>query len=203
MSIEEQAANILSHPLSLLLIGAAISGLLIPFFTNRWQIHQKGLEIRINLVGRISQTVMGMITAIESIVEGVPLSEIDKEYRRLKVKGAVIWAELESYFPNQDVGMLWYNLTKDIECFYKQTEKGYAATKSEEGMDKTDFEKKKSKFLTKKYDVMELVLNIPMVRFSLLPGFVVRSRLYQKSEERGYIDAGLGRREKKKGEKRT
>ncbi len=74
-------AEILSHPLTLLLIGALLSGLLIPYFTNRWQIHQKGLEIRIDLVGRISRTVMEMMTMVESML--IRILKVAEEKRKL------------------------------------------------------------------------------------------------------------------------
>jgi hypothetical protein len=37
--------EVLVHPLFLLLIGAGVSSLLIPWFTNKWQDHRKKLEI--------------------------------------------------------------------------------------------------------------------------------------------------------------
>lgn len=126
------------YPLILLLVGAGLSGLLFPFFTNRWQIHQKGLEIKIDLAGRMSQTVMGMITMIEFILTSAldftgdsrkPLDdlnkgELDKEYRKLRADGAAIWAELYSYFPNhEDIGNKWHDLIEEIGSCYRQAKK--------------------------------------------------------------------------------
>lgn len=56
-----------SHPLVLLLIGALISGVLIPYFTNRAANYQKGLEIKTNLMGRINEGVMQMVMSVQAM----------------------------------------------------------------------------------------------------------------------------------------
>jgi len=53
-----------SHPLVLLLIGALISGVLIPYFTNRAAKYQKGLEIKTDLVRRINESVIPVIISL-------------------------------------------------------------------------------------------------------------------------------------------
>jgi hypothetical protein len=200
----EEIAAFFAHPVILLIIGALLSGLLFPIFTNRWQIHQKGIEIRVNLIGRMSQTIMGMVTMIDTIINKKPSEEwnkeeLTKEYRKLRVDGAAIWAELESYFPNQEIGMKWSNLLEEIESFYRQALEISEAAKSAADTGKAKIESKKrefkdrkrNEFLHEKYVIMEHVLNKPMPRFSLLPGFVVRSRLYKKLEKRRLLDAGV------------
>ncbi|MGE5661260.1 MAG: hypothetical protein ACM3X1_03330 [Ignavibacteriales bacterium] len=194
----ELVAQFFEQPVVLLVIGAILSGLLFPIFTNRWQIHQKGLEIRIDLGGRISRTVMGMITLIESKVLTEPFEELNKvelnkEYRKLRVDGGVIWAELESYFPNEEIdfpnkeiGKDWQKLLEELECVYKD----FVATEPARGIDEKNFKDWKRKILHKKFVIMQRVLNRPMPRFSLLPGFVVRSRLYKTLKRRRLLDAG-------------
>jgi hypothetical protein len=78
--------EILSHPLFLLIIGAIISGLLIPILTRKWQKDRTDLEIKIDLVSRISETVMKMMTAIDFVD-----AEIRKELEEAeKLRKAVI-----------------------------------------------------------------------------------------------------------------
>jgi hypothetical protein len=97
------------------------------------------------------------------------------------------------------IGMQWNELVeKKIEPSYRQALRIFEDAKSSEGKAKTDivnekreFEDKKKDFLHEKYDIMEDVLNKPMPRFSLLPGFVVRSRLYKKLAKRRLLDAGV------------
>ena len=54
-----------SHPLVLLLIGALISGVFIPYFTNRAAKYQKGLEIKTDLVRRINESVMRLAISLD------------------------------------------------------------------------------------------------------------------------------------------
>jgi hypothetical protein len=51
----EQIFGIFEHPLTLLLIGAGLSSLLIPWFTNRWQDHRKKLEIKVDIASKMAQ----------------------------------------------------------------------------------------------------------------------------------------------------
>jgi hypothetical protein len=64
-------SQFLSHPLVLLLIGAAISGVLIPYFTNRAANYQKGLEIKTDLVRRINESVMRFVVPLYSLLNAL------------------------------------------------------------------------------------------------------------------------------------
>jgi hypothetical protein len=141
-------AEILSHPLSLLLIGAIVSGLLIPYFTNRWQRHQKGLEIRIDLVRRISRTIMSIMTMIDSPLKTESseklVEDLHKEIREFQVDRGIIGTELHGYFPSEDcpenIGDKWDRLGDCIEILIecmkdkkdsKETELGEVKVKTD------------------------------------------------------------------------
>jgi hypothetical protein len=188
--VDVNGAEFISNPLLLLIIGALVSGLLIPTFTNRWQLHQKGMEIRIDIVSRIIKSVMRLLTLIESAKssESMTKLELDKEYINFKLDSAVIGTELESYFPDEKkIAEDWDKLRNEIREFYEQYESIVKNSRGDIG--KIDFQRKE-KILKKKHDIILFVLRRPMPRFSLVPGFVVRSRLYKILKERGYIDAG-------------
>jgi hypothetical protein len=55
----------LSNPLLLLVVGAAISGLLVPYITSQWQNHEKELELKTTLVARLSEAVSKILTAAQ------------------------------------------------------------------------------------------------------------------------------------------
>jgi len=84
-----------------IVIGAAASALLIPYFTSIGQTHQKGLEIKVDLIQRISNNVMSIMTLIESLsgLEDDKELELEKKIRVFKVKNKVIDTELEGYYP--------------------------------------------------------------------------------------------------------
>jgi len=58
-------SQLFSHPLVLLLIGVAISGVLIPYFTNRAAKYQKGLEIKTDLMRRINEGVIRLVILLK------------------------------------------------------------------------------------------------------------------------------------------
>jgi hypothetical protein len=68
--------DLVSNPLLLLVAGGIISGLLIPYITNQWQNHQKELEIKTDLVGRISESFTALLVVRENM-------EIDLEDNRI------------------------------------------------------------------------------------------------------------------------
>lgn len=55
----------LSHPLVLLLVGALISGILVPIFTNQWQVRQNELELKNSLISRINESISGLIMSLQ------------------------------------------------------------------------------------------------------------------------------------------
>jgi hypothetical protein len=56
--------SLLAHPLLLLLVGASISAVLVPFLTQRWQDHQRALDVQTALVA-------DMTNASETVLEAV------------------------------------------------------------------------------------------------------------------------------------
>jgi hypothetical protein len=60
-------AEFLTHPLVVLLVGAVITGLLIPWLTHGWQNRQKELEIKTGLVSDISESTMTILKRIEAV----------------------------------------------------------------------------------------------------------------------------------------
>jgi hypothetical protein len=129
MNIEE----ILSHPFIVLIAGAILTGLLLPFLTNRWQSRQKDLELqlqlKLDLLKRINQsvtqTIMSSISAW-SILSATSNGELrDKEqqernsmYRKWEISSAEIESDIETYFPNTDMGKRWYEYSEVLSAFY-------------------------------------------------------------------------------------
>jgi len=89
----------------LLVVGAALTGLLVPYVTRRWQDHQKELELKVDLLARVSETVTRVITHawFRELGGKEKLSETDREefdwrYGEWEVETRVIQAQFEAYF---------------------------------------------------------------------------------------------------------
>ena len=101
----------LKHPLFLLLVTFALTGIIVPAIARSWQIRQKELEIKIDLVSDVSESVMTLLMAIQ-FVHVMPrrypdgadrLSEfqqnLDKRFSEWEVRRSVIGTKLEAYLP--------------------------------------------------------------------------------------------------------
>jgi hypothetical protein len=63
--------EILSHPLFVLFVGAGLSGVIIPYATNKWKDKQRELDIKKDLVGNIAQSVMTILVYTESTLKRI------------------------------------------------------------------------------------------------------------------------------------
>jgi len=83
----------LAHPLLLLIIGALISALIVPWLTQRWQNHQKKLELKSDLVSQISESVVNMVMAVLYAVLGAKSltpEKYDEAFHDWQTRQAVI-----------------------------------------------------------------------------------------------------------------
>jgi hypothetical protein len=111
-----------SNPLLLLIVGAVISGLLVPSITSQWQNYQKELEIKSNLTGKISEALSRMIVAIQGVEiqpETVITQEYNDEFREWQISSSIIASQVRTYYPDQpELVQQWNNLSKLIDEFY-------------------------------------------------------------------------------------
>lgn len=118
--------EILSNQFLLLIVGGILTGLLIPYITTQWQNHEKELEIKTNLVSKISEYVTRMLMAIQfvevsqsrGINSSLTNEEYDNEYRDWKINSDIIQSQINAYFPNIDVGKDWKKFSNAVEYFY-------------------------------------------------------------------------------------
>jgi hypothetical protein len=113
--------ELLKHPLTILLVGALISGLLIPRFTLRWQNHQKALEIKTQLVSELSKSIMEIIMAIQYAhlgAESLKQADFDKAYLDWEIESAVIGTKLQAYFSDTTIPTEWTTFSALITDFY-------------------------------------------------------------------------------------
>jgi len=118
----------LQHPFILLIAGAVISGLLIPFLTRRWQDHQKELEIKIDLVNRINEAVSSVAASVQfsEMVEHLNKDDrkqdaqklLDQAFLSWEKSSAIIGAELRAYFPKKQFEKKWATFYNVVLIFY-------------------------------------------------------------------------------------
>jgi hypothetical protein len=105
----------------LLTLGALISSLLVPWFTRKWQDHQKALELKSDLASQIAESVTSTIVVSRSVYEeqrrGYSPAE-QKSWRAWLIKSAAIEARLRAYFPDGSLADEWLGFTQEIETFH-------------------------------------------------------------------------------------
>jgi hypothetical protein len=114
-------AEFLKHPLTILLVGALISGILIPMITRRWQNHQKALEIKTQLVSDLSKSIMEIIMAVQFAHLGAKSqkqADFDKAFREWEIQSAVIGTRLQAYFPDTTIPDEWTDFSELVTDFY-------------------------------------------------------------------------------------
>jgi hypothetical protein len=121
----------LRHPLTVALIGVAITGGLVPYFARRWQNHQKALEVRVDLAAEISESLMGLVARVESVRDHTKLAQgsgsdeqrekfekelnlvqdsLDTELLEFEVRKVVIATKLGAYLEDKTIGRRWRDL---------------------------------------------------------------------------------------------
>ena len=109
MSIEKTwydvVFNYLSNPFSLLVIGAVISSYLIPRFTRRWQDHQDELQLKRQLVERISNSTVNVVLAVADAIK-IPQEGLDKAEHDWHLECSSIGSYIEAYFYEPKINKL-------------------------------------------------------------------------------------------------
>lgn len=114
----------LVFPVAVLLLGALVSGLLIPELTRRRDDHRKALEIKTELVEEISESVMRFVMAVQFVVLGSASQtqeKYDEAYRAWETESAVIATKLAAYFRQSNIAGDWSAFAERVTRFYALT----------------------------------------------------------------------------------
>lgn len=101
------------------MVGAGITGLLLPDITNQWQNHQKELELKTDLANQISRAVANMIISgrLIQITGFINSSDYGSAYIAWETAKSTIGSQIEAYFPNTQIKQEWDNLSTAVTEF--------------------------------------------------------------------------------------
>ena len=111
----------LLQPFLLLIATVVISRYLIPKITRRWQDHQKELELKTGFVSEISESVLGIVMAVqlaEVRASSQTQQQYDKAYTDWEVKRAIIGSKIRGYFPHTTLGPDWDEFSEIVTEVY-------------------------------------------------------------------------------------
>lgn len=123
------ATELLAHPLFLLVAGALLTGLLLPYVTRQWETRRKELEIKTDLVTDICEATMGLVAATQVVHygsvggRGMSQEDFNDSYETWMVRRAVIGARLQAYFSTSadstpSIPDEWERFSHVVERFY-------------------------------------------------------------------------------------
>lgn len=160
MSIEDVSLN----PLVAVIVGAIFSGILIPLFMRRWQNYQAQLELKRDLVEKISNAVTMLVTKLEFIERTKEKLDVDKrkELEQAELewheKCSSVGSHIQAYFqkPKVKITCHWDHYADLINSFYLLTgssedERGEKVTNIRKNIDeiRKDIDKIKKETTTK------------------------------------------------------
>jgi hypothetical protein len=110
------------YPLILLLIGAGVTSLLLPWFTKRWEDRKKELEIKVDIVSKMAE-VRANVLAEASIViefrkEKVETEKVYENLRKWYGEVNIIRSKLQSYYGDTELATTWFNYWTAINNYY-------------------------------------------------------------------------------------
>jgi hypothetical protein len=111
----------LASPLAVTVVAALLGSWLIPQLTRGWQDHQKALEIKTGLVGRMSESVSdavarGRFIAAGLVAPGAEQREWNGAYRAWTTSSAAIGATLRAY-TGAEIGAAWQSYADAVTNF--------------------------------------------------------------------------------------
>jgi hypothetical protein len=125
VTVEQQIWVALGHPLTLLLVGAGLTGALIPWFTKRWENRKKELEIKVDIASKMAEA-MGTITGEAFYMTWIKrdthsTDDQNTHYEKMKkwhVDSEITISKLESYFPEEHIKERWEEYWAALVMYY-------------------------------------------------------------------------------------
>lgn len=121
--------KVVSHPLFLLLMGALVTGLIVPYVTRQWQIHQTAQDMKTQVIGDDTTAVGIAMTEMDVTQNPVFAGKsslnnptaIDSTYVNFMTKSEMVQSELRAYFPSGSIPTHWNNLFGLVHDLYLLT----------------------------------------------------------------------------------
>jgi hypothetical protein len=129
--ISEVLRTWLSHPLLLLCIGAIVTGILVPSFTQRWQRNQTAQAMKTEVIGTVTSAVSVPMTQLSVTQNPVFASSpngdttssatVKSTYASFLSLSDSVDSSIKAYFPENNIPTHWEDLSGLLQNFYLLT----------------------------------------------------------------------------------
>jgi len=106
----DRTKKVVSNPMILLVVGAIISSLIIPYYTRQWQDRQKELELKATLADEINKAISD-VTVSATFRGAAGLSETNKNWL---ISKTMIDSKIKAYFSDPQITHDWENLSSVV-----------------------------------------------------------------------------------------
>ncbi len=119
MKIGDKFKNLFSHPFILLILGAIISSIVIPQYTNQWQNYQKEIELKTNLANDINKAISEVTTSAQLVNNPayVNITNLGSTYKNWEISKTITTSEIATYFTDNHLIQNWNNLSSVVSRF--------------------------------------------------------------------------------------
>jgi hypothetical protein len=165
--LSDKLRRVLAHPLTLLIVGALLSSLLIPSWTKQWQDRQSELQVKIDLIDQIDNSVTDMIMSVQFAVVGSESqlqADYDRAYRQWEIDRRLIGSKLQAYYPEEPLAKDWDQVPKGITDLYVRSCTHPRCAK-QGGYSQTEFLKRKNALFEQANELKREILNTPISVF--------------------------------------
>ena len=148
-----------AHPLTLLIVGALLSSLLIPSWTKQWQDRQSELQVKIDLIDQLNNSVTEMVMSVQFAIlgaEGQSQADYDRAYRQWEIDSRLVGSQLQAYYPTEPLAKDWDRLSREITDLYAGSQAGYP---------QTEFLRRKNALIEQTDELNNRILNTPIAVF--------------------------------------
>jgi hypothetical protein len=111
---------LMRHPLLLVIATGLLSSYLIPYFTRRWQNHQKSIETRTQFASQVIQTVVRFLISVQMAERhAIQQDKYDADYQEWEVHRATLESELRGQFKDPGLAADWASLSEAVTALYR------------------------------------------------------------------------------------
>jgi len=114
----DRIKKVISNPMILLVVGAIISSLIIPYYTRQWQDHQKELELKTNLSDEINKAISDILVSADYRISA-PSNDTVAILKNWDIAKTTISSKIKAYFSDIHIGQNWDNLSSAASGLYR------------------------------------------------------------------------------------
>lgn len=121
MISRQNFSGFLRHPLLILVVTAAITGLLVPYITQQWKNQSRKADVKVMIITDAGRSVASMLTASQFSEFGGQSrnqKDIDRIFQTWEVNHIVVSCRIRAYLLDQTIAADWDRFNEALRLMY-------------------------------------------------------------------------------------